>query len=408
MIRSERPRATLIHVLLLLFSCLPPEPGPYDTGPSDSGSDTGTDTLDPGELVSTHGSEHCDAVTEDQVWASDANPHSLDCIVHVDGAVLVLGPGTVVIAAPGSGLVVAESGAGRLQIVGSEADPVSVGADPPGDRGTWQGVFLGPNTDGPAHQLVHLTVDGAGASDGVHRPAALFVEAPDTLVEQVSLTASEGYGFALAGEGSFDPASDGLHVTTSDASAFAEVWATGTIPDGDLTGNDADVIDLPGGQLTTSARWDAKDVAYRLLNDAYVDGTGDDPAVLTLGAGTTLTFQDNRGLYIGTSGPAALTAVGTEDAPVVFRGYRKQAGSWAGVGIRAQDTGSVLTDFELAYGGASFPLDGQLHLEDAKATVDRGYVHDSESCGVWLEGGTSDVGPDMTWESNADGDLCQP
>jgi len=393
-------------VLLLLIACLPPEPGPYDTGPT---ATTRTDTLDPGELVSTAGPDHCGEIANDEVWAADRNPHILSCVVHVSEGTLIVGPGTVVLAAEGSGLVVSESDAATLRVLGQQDAPVVFEPDQgPGERGTWQGLFLGPSGELPPPELRHMSLDGAGASDGIHRQAGLFVEAPQVTVEEVSILRSDGHGFALAADGSFTPDSTGLHVAESSTSAFAEVWATGTIPDGDLTGNDVDAIDLPGGQVTESASWDAKDVAYRLLNDAYVDGTTEAPAVLTLGVGTTLLFTDNRGLYLGTSGAAALIAEGTEDAPIVFRGERKVPGSFAGVGIRGHDVGSSLEHFELAYGGASFPLDGALHLEDAATQVDHGLVHDNAECGVWVEDGTSDVGPNMTWADNAGGNICQP
>ena len=238
--------------------------------------------------------------------------------------------------------------------------------------------------------------------------AGLFNESPELRVEEVQITRSAGYGFVLSLEGSFSPDSSGLHVTESAVSAFAEVWATGTIPDGDLTGNEIDAIDLPGGQVKESARWDAKNVDYRLLNDTYVDGIDGEPVTLTLGPGTTLQFGDSRGLYVGYSGPAALIAVGTEKAPLLFRGERKIAGSWAGVGIRSNDSGSRLEHFELSHGGTSFPLDGALHLQEAATSVDQGYIHDNAECGIWLDGGTSELGPNMVYEENDEGDLCGP
>jgi hypothetical protein len=395
----------LLLIACLPDACLPPDPILDDTG----GDDTGIDTFDPGELVSTAGSEHCGEIAEDEVWAEDLNPHVLSCAVTVTGGTLILGPGTQVLAAQDSGLALSRDGGARLRVLGSEDAPVILEPDIGGGlRGHWQGLFLADSRSEQTSELRWLTLAGTGASDGVHRPAALFVETPDLVVEEVLITESSGYGFALSLDGSFSEDSDGLHVQASAASAFAEVWATGTIPDGDLTGNDVDAIDLPGGSVTESAYWDAKDVAYRLINDAYVDGTTESPAVLTLGPGTTLLFGDGRGLYVGTSGAASLIAEGTSESPVVFRGDRKQAGSWAGVGIRASDIGSVLTHFELAYGGTDFPLDGALHLEDAAATVDHGHVHDNAECGVWLEHGTSAVGTDMTWGNNAGGDLCRP
>lgn len=389
-----------------MLACLPPEPVFDDTGAT---TGTGTDTVDPGSLVSTAGPDHCGSITADEVWASDRNPHLLSCPVHVDAGTLILAPGVIVEAAEGSGLVLTSSGTGTLRVLGSEAAPVVLAPDTgAGQRGHWQGLFLGNTVDARPPELHWTTVDGGGAGDGVHRASGLFNEAPGLLVDHLQLTASAGYGFALAAEGSFSADSTDLAVSDCAASAFAEVWATGTIPDGDLTGNDIDAIDLPGGQVRASARWDANDVAYRLLNDTYVDGATGDPVTLTLGAGTVLSFADGRGLYVGKSGPAALVLEGTADEPVLFQGERTRAGSWAGVGLFAGDTGSELVGFELAHAGTPFPLEAALHLEDAAATVDRGYVHDNAECGVWLDGGTSALGSELTWADNAGGDLCVP
>jgi hypothetical protein len=344
----------------------------------------------------------------DEVWASDLSPHELSCVVRVTSGTLTIGPGVEVKTAPTSGLRVSESGGATLRVLGSEEAPVVFEPPTDAERGHWQGIFLGDPVDLPSPELRWLTLDRTGSKDGVHLAAGLFIEAPDLVVEEVHVTNCEGYGFLLASKGSFSEDSTGMHVTGSAVSGFAEVWATGSIPTGDLTGNDIDAIDLPGGTVTSSARWEAKNVAYRLINDAYVDGTDENPVVLTLGPGTTLRFGDGRGLYIALSGPAALVVEGTEDAPVVFRGDRNVAASWAGVGIRSHDTGSNLAYFELAYAGTSFPLDGALHLEDAAATVDHGYLHDNAECAIWLEDGTTSLGDDLTYANNAEGNLCQP
>ncbi len=395
---------------LVLLSCMPPDPVFDDTGPTtvDSGDSGAT-----GDTGSSHGPDHCGPITEDQYWAPDRNPHVLSCTVEVNGGVLTLTAGTQVVAAPHAKLEVGGAGPGSILVLGTVEQPVQMTSqsgtvsDTGPASGGWPGLYLHEFAGGAVAELHHLLLSEAGESDGIHRAAGLFVEAPGVVVEEVHVTSSEGYGFALAADGSFGETSQGLHVSDSAVSAFAEVWATGSIPDGDLTGNAVDAIDLPGGQVKASATWQAQDVAYRLMNDTYVDGTDQSPAVLTLGTGTVLRFGDGRGLYVGTTGPASLVAVGTEESPIQLLGDRRQPGSWAGVGIKSQDQGSRLEHFELAYGGASFPLDGALHLEDAATTVDQGSVHHNAECGIWIDGGSSVVGEAMTYEQNAEGDVCR-
>lgn len=85
-----------------------------------------------------------------------------------------------------------------------------------------------------------------------------------------------------------------------------------------------------------------------LVNSDIVVSEG---VLLTLAPGTTLRFAGGTGLFVEHDG--ALSAVGTQDAPIVLTGRTAARGSWIGLGFNGSDSASNQLAFvTIEYGGA--------------------------------------------------------
>jgi hypothetical protein len=122
--------------------------------------------------------------------------------------------------------------------------------------------------------------------------------------------------------------------------------------------------------VSSSGTWSNLGVAYRIDVVVKVDGTADEPAEIVLAPGVELLFRNDKGLYFSQLlGASSLTAVGTEEEPIVLRGYDSaQPGSWYGLGIFDKALGAEL-DHVLIDGAGGNKLDGNLHVEEAAVTL---------------------------------------
>lgn len=135
------------------------------------------------------------------------------------------------------------------------------------------------------------------------------------------------------------------------------------------------------GTITADETWCAG--THRLTGDVYVEG-----ARLTIDAGAEIVADAGVGLYISYYGePAALTAVGTVDRPILFRGAFEEAGVWSGVAFydAARNSENDLTNVIIRNAGGDF-LDGALHIEDAEVRLDGVELADAEGAGLIIEG----------------------
>ena len=84
-----------------------------------------------------------------------------------------------------------------------------------------------------------------------------------------------------------------------------------------------------------------------VTEDYYVDGGS-----LTLEAGSSLSFKDGAGLYVGTYEAAKLVVQGTAEAPVVLTAAGdKAAGVWRGVAIQEHGARSTIAGLVIEYAG---------------------------------------------------------
>jgi hypothetical protein len=148
----RRARGVLAGVLLLAAAaCAVDE----SVGPTRSAPDAPSLTLNPACDPGLGGQTHTDSILVNTTWTPAGNPHHVDQLIHISGAVwLKLDPGTLVCFGNGGGLR-ADNG-GRVRVLGSAAAPVVLTATDPSNG--WLGVHLA-GTPAAGSVIDHLRLE---------------------------------------------------------------------------------------------------------------------------------------------------------------------------------------------------------------------------------------------------------
>ena len=189
---------------------------------------------------------------------------------------------------------------------------------------------------------------------------ALVVAAPVTL-DGVELDSNlTGASLEAAGAG---PSSTGLSVTrTSGPPLTVHPNALIAIPEsGSFVGNDADWIEVSAGDYDQRGTVAKLDVPYRVRGNVQTLQN----SLLTIQAGTTFLMDEGSVFSVAwNTRTATIDAVGTADAPIIFRGVVEQAGSWGGLVIGANVTADSRLEYvRIGHGGARAGAPANLILE---------------------------------------------
>jgi hypothetical protein len=298
-------------------------------------------------------------VDEDEVWAADASPHIVAQDVRVrSGAKLTIEPCAEVQVAAGKFIHVAFPGTpntGSLVAEGTATQPIRIHGQ---DGARWASLHV--HAPGTA-RLAHVTLEDGG-DNRFGRNATLEIrgdseDGADALlfVDHVTVAKSLGTGAYMRGGSAFMEGSQELTIRESgdDETPFPMVIeepAIGSLPSGTYTGNRKDeiLLDPVGGKvagtgLLADATMKNRGVPYH-VGDSSVDsfrigGRVDKQLVtLTIEAGVVLKFEPQTSLRIqhftdNQPSTAAIRALGTADAPVVFTSAAEtpSAGDWRGL-----------------------------------------------------------------------------
>ena len=351
-----------------------------------------------------------DTVTESVTWGDLGVPWLVKGNASFSGsaeaaAVLTIEGGTSFVFDQGDGFTFSKDGsASGLFIDGSAEAPVSLGPLGASQIGYWRGLQF---EDGVVQaELHHTTISWGGSAGG-----GLAIDGVEVLVDHVTIVGAEDAGVQFRGGGRLHADSAALVVEQSDTAISTTADALGTLPveGSSYSGNERDVIVIEkDGEVTDSATWHDLGVPYEVDVTVEVDGTAEAPAILTIEAGTTFRFGNDRGLYVSKNkGAAGLRIEGTEDAPVVM-GPRdtNSPGAWSGVGFwsDAEADECVLEWVEITAAGGK-TLDGNVHVDSVAATLTSLVLDDSEQFGLYIEGPeeTWPVTTDITGEGNLEG-----
>ena len=350
-----------------------------------------------------------DTIDDEVEWENLGVPYVVSENVEVAGnvgepAVLTVGAGVSILFEHDRQLRFSRTGNASQLVVNGTADaPVTLGGLGADTAGYWRGIDV--STGASPIELHHVVVAGAGEAGG----AALVIEGTTLLVDEVSISGSAGAGI-LFGEGaSFHAGSIGLSVTESALALELPAAAVASIPGERLSvqGNITPAVKVAGdAEVTSSGVWVDPGIPYWIADDVEVDGTADNPIILEIGAGVSLRFDNDTGLFVGKNGAAGLLISGTADAPVSMLPWSAEvAGAWSGVGIfdAALDDIVLIQHLEIGYGGGA-SLKGNLHIDDAAPVVDTLYVHNSLEWGVYLAGDAAPALANVTYATNVSGE----
>lgn len=254
--------------------------------------------------------------------------YNVESVLSVDDGLLTIEAGSRLIFAQDAGLTVGANAG--LVITGTQEDRVIFeGASK--ERGFWKGVRL-ENSDAPRNSIAHLTLSHAGSSQWNGNPrsrAGLFIageknnlEVRDSIFQENGLTAIHANG----GESDLTIASSSFE--NNDGSIWVHAnLAGGLSEDLAFDGNDDDRVhaSLDGASeaISREQTWPALAVPYLIERTIQVE------TLLTIAAGATLEFEQEVGIQI--SGEGRLSAIGTEQAQITFKGSEAERGFWSGL-----------------------------------------------------------------------------
>ncbi|HSC86259.1 MAG TPA: hypothetical protein VLC09_03275 [Polyangiaceae bacterium] len=298
---------TILTCVGLLVACGgTPEPDGSDSGDDDGSAEPDNDGASDdgqggGALAdcgdrSPDGQKVSGTIDEETSWSGRIY---LEGTVVVSGGTVVLEPGTRVIAAPGSELIIGTGSA--IFSNGTAASPVSFCGQSE-KAGFWKGISLSGDAR-QSSQLSHTLVADAGADK-----AALRLDSA-TLVDHVSVIDSGADGVHAS---AFAEGSSSLTVTRSAGApvAITHAAAVSYFPrGGDLTGNGADIVPLRFARAEIDMKFEDLGLPYVQEGDLEIAAGN-----VEFSAGITYRLAEGVGIVVH----GRLRVLGTASKPVVL------------------------------------------------------------------------------------------
>ncbi len=401
-----------LALALMVSSCNKEDDG---AGPSPPVDDK-TVTLDCAEAtIDTN-------TTWPDVLPSDAVDYIVKCAVTVKGtAVLTLEPGVTVQFEGSSSGINTEENAG-FNAVGTVDNPIRMIGSLP-SKGAWQGVVFGSNN--VANQLSYVTILHAGGEKAswTDQKAAINLGGYETAraaISHCTVAESDGYGVWVNRSQNLAQFNNN---TISDCSQAPVALSFDLLNQLDATstyqeGNDDAYIDVyegsgedGSGHVKQAVTVRALDVPYRISDEIYIDKT------LTIEPGVEFEFSAGAGLFTEYGSSGTITAVGTADQRIVFRGAQEGKGAWIGLWLcSSQSPANQLIYCDISGGGSEKKSlasgKGNVVLggngDEATLTLQNSTIFDSGGWGVFTSEESVLTESGNTFAGNAQGDIGKP
>ncbi|MFO0548335.1 MAG: hypothetical protein U0271_08115 [Polyangiaceae bacterium] len=303
------------------------------------------------------------------------------------GVTLTIEGGVTILFAEGTKLAVSEDRA--LVAVGTATEPICLTGDI-ATRGSWQGVELG-RTEGDADALEYVTVEYAGNTESDASNAGIKVVSDSREValsmKHTTVRESEGYGLYLVASADLSAFEANTFTKNGLGPVSVDSEVAGVLDAGSsYTGNDVDEIAVRSYQLSKNATWASLGVPYHLDSHlaVKVPWTIEPPNTIVMSAGGWISVQGDG---------AALNAVGTAEAPILFTGAVKMRGSWDYLKFdTTNNAANQLAYVTVEYGGSiASDADGAgiKATADSHGTtlsLDHVTVQESDGFGLFLTG----------------------
>ena len=308
----------------------------------------------------------------------ECGPITVTSNYYVDGS-LTLEAGAQLKIQDGVELAIGYNKAAKLIVKGTAEEPVLMTAAGDAVPGSWKGLRLYRNAD--RSQLVGLVVEHAGDDRG-----ALYIAANDVVVKGGAVRSTKEIGLFIDGEGSVSELSGMTFEKTGGAALSVMAGTVGGLGAGNKFDEGA-VIEVRGGEVDKSTKWQNAGAPYQVTQDLYVQGKNNVRAVLEIQAGTELRFGDGVELAVGYASAGTLAAVGTAEKPVTFTSSSDKApGAWPGVSLYRQGEGR----FENAVfeaGGGTDDYRGGVYAQNGSTLAVKGCTFKGNRTGLSIEVG---------------------
>lgn len=307
--------------------------------------------------------------------------------LRVDGDVLIAAP---LVIEPGVEVHMPQKGRftideeGSLTAQGTAQDPIHFrGIEP--ERGYWLGI--GFESKSASNVMSHCTIEHGGGDHWTPSPnteGMIWLEDGAKLT-MTDCTLSKAKGATvLANEDDVD-LTDFANNTITDNAMPMWLAADGPQqlgPGNSFVGNEQDHVLIGvnlGPKIEQPATWQALDVPYRVAYRFDVE------AAWTIAPGTTIELMQD--VFVTVDDGGSINAVGTPDAPIVFRGAEALPGFWRGLEILTLSANNVFDHVQVMHGGSdghagSSDSDGILFLEHASLTLRNSTISQSGGWGI--------------------------
>ncbi len=288
-------------------------------------------------------------------------------------------------------------------------------------RGDWDGLYLGPLSEGSRIRGTTIAYAGGGGNSGnIYLNANTDYEVTDCTLDQ-----SAGHGlYSLTSSGLISDSTftnsnnDGVYLdagsslTTVGTPSFVNNVITGNggdavhiyandvrqlSPSSNYTGNGGRVR-IQGGTATVSGTWLALDEDYVVGADTTIQGPSD--PTITIADGVTILFEFATDLHTAPGDDGRLVVDGSGSG-VTFTSAQvaPAAGDWNGVELGTYDFGSSLTGLTVEYGGSN--SQANIYVLSSTVTLDNVVSTNSQTNGLLLSSATATV-TDSFFDGNFD------
>jgi hypothetical protein len=292
--------------------------------------------------------DSCDSPQTLDRFAIDSDRTLAGCYEAPDG--LEVGSDTVLTLQAGTVLKFGEDSEmhvnrGSLKSTGTPSEPVLITGTTT-EAGWWKGIRA--TSPVATVELEHTVVEYGGQTDSGGN-ANFAIEA-----------ASEGSGVAIDNTTFRHSGAYGLKVDDAHVESFSNNTLTqnakgaASIDVDDIaaldagsqySGNDRDVIAVTRGPVESQVTWPTVGVPFRVEEEMSIKDGG----FVTIRKGNTFRFAEN--VMLDVNAGARLTASGTSEAPIVFRGIEQTKGWWNGIRLESDSSDNVLEHVTIADAG---------------------------------------------------------
>ena len=232
--------------------------------------------------------------------------------------------------------------AADFQVVGTEDEPVTFHGSNH-TPGYWGGILIQRNVL-TTSSIRHAVIADAGGQDTEALRVSAKIDIRDVLL-------TENETGAFIDQQGLKSSSNNLSITKTEGYPLTlEPAAALSLPEGgDFTGNDTDRIVIVGGNIATVGTIPNPGIPYFVRAEVTTREGSD----VTLTPGTTFIMGVDTSWDFGwSSATVKVTAVGTNEDPIVFVGDSESPGSWEGIRIgRNVSSDSAFRHVHISHGG---------------------------------------------------------